>query len=41
MTIRTVRYWLKHLPIPEGWRIVSTMDDCHHGVYSVIIEKID
>ncbi len=36
-----VRYWSKYKPIPEGWKLLRELADCHHGEWSVIITKID
>lgn len=36
-----VRYWPKHKPIPEGWVLKNDLLNCHHGEWSVLIEKTD
>lgn len=38
--VEILRYWPKHLPIPQGWEIVDSFDGCHHGEHAVLIRKI-
>jgi len=40
MKINTVKYWPVSKPIPKGWRLVSDLADTHHGIYSVLIERV-
>lgn len=35
-----VQYWPKGKPLPEGWELVNSLEDCHHGVYSVLIRQV-
>jgi hypothetical protein len=40
MSCREFRYWPKRKPIPEGRKLIDDLSDCHHGHYSVLIERI-
>lgn len=40
MKEREMKYWPKDKPIPEGWLLVNDLSGCHHGAFSVLIEKI-
>ena len=35
-----VRYHPRTLPIPFGWREVAGADLGHHGIYSILIERV-
>lgn len=39
MTI-ILRYWPRDRKIPRGWVLAHDLQDCHHGRYSVLIERI-
>ena len=41
MTEFTVQYWPKDKPIPAGWKLVNSLSDCHHGLYSVLIRQTE
>lgn len=38
--VKEIRYHPKNKPIPEGWRVVSELEDTNHGEYSVLIERV-
>lgn len=40
MTTREFKYHPNNQPIPEGWKEVHDLNDCRHGVYAVLIERI-
>lgn len=36
---RILMYWPKDKAIPKGWVLSATLQETHHGFYSIIIEK--
>lgn len=36
-----VKYWPINKPIPEGWVLKNDLSECHHGEWSVLIEKLE